>query len=84
MQSDDPNVLGTSGDDRPDGITYPEIDTLPLDETDPAPESGLTDTTRDPGTVGAHAATPAQGQSPRLGLQSGARLKPFSFANSIG
>ena len=79
MQSDDPDVLGASGEDRPDETTYPGIDTLPSGGTDPAPESVLTDTTRDPGTVGADAATPAQGQPPRLNLQSGARLKPFSL-----
>ena len=79
MQSDDLNVLNATGDVRPDETTDSGIATLPPGGTDPAPESGLTDTTRDPGTVGADAAIPAQGKPPRLGLQSGARLKPFSF-----
>ena len=36
MQSDAPNVLGTSGDDRPDETTDLGIDTLPLGGTDHA------------------------------------------------
>ena len=79
MQSNDANVLGATGDDPPDETTDSGIATLPSGWTDPAPESVLTDTTRDPGTVGTDAVTPAQGQPPRLGLQSGARLKLFSF-----
>ena len=79
MHSDDSNVLNATGDDRPDETTDSGIATLPPGGADPAPESVLTDTTRDPGTVGADDATPALGQLPRLGLQSGARIKPFSF-----
>ena len=44
-----------------------------------APESVLTDTTMDPGTMGADASTPVQGQSHRSGPQSGARPKPFGL-----
>ena len=77
MQSDYPNVFGTSGDDRPDETTDPGIATIPPGGTDPALESVLTDTTWDLRYVGADAATPAQGQSPRLGFQSGASLKPM-------
>ena len=79
MHSDDPNVLNATGDDRPDETTDSGIASLPPGGADPAPESMLTDTTRDPGTVVADDATPALGQLPRLGLQSGARIKSFSF-----
>ena len=65
MQSDDPNVLGTSGDDRPNQTTYLGIATVPPGGTYPAPKSVLTDTTYDPGSVGADAATPGHGQSLR-------------------
>ena len=82
MQSDDPNVLNATGDDRPVKTTDSGIATLPPGGTDPATESVLTVTTRDPETVGADAATPAQWQPPRLGLQGGTRL--FWAANSIG
>ena len=71
MQSDYPNVFGTSGDDRPDETTDPGIATIPPGGTDPAQKSVLTDTTWDLRYVGSDAA-----QSPRLGFQSGARQKP--------
>ena len=78
MQSDDPNGLNVTRDDRPNKTTDSGIVNLQPRGTDPAPESVLTDTTTDLGTVGADAATPVQGQPPRFGPQSGARLKPFS------
>ena len=55
------------------------IVTLQPRGTDPAPESVLTDTTIDPGTVGEDASTPIQGQPHWFGPHNGARPKPFGL-----
>ena len=77
MQSEDPNVLNATGDDRPDETT--EADCHPPTARNRSGTGVRADRhKRDPGTVGADAA-PVQGQPARLDLQSGSRLKPFSF-----
>ena len=89
-ETDDPNALGTAGDDRSGETADPEVVIRRPRGTDLAPESAprgpgaILDSVRkdikmDSGTVGTDAETPDHGQPPRLGLQSGARLKPFSF-----
>ena len=79
MQSGDPNVLGASGDDRPDETTDSGIVTFQPCASGPAPEFVLTDTMKDPGTMGADTSTPAQGQFPRFGPQNDTSPKLFGI-----
>ena len=79
MQSDHPNVLNATGDDPSTETIDSGIVTFQPRGTDLAPESMLTDTMMDPGTMGAYTSTPIQEQPHRFGPQNGARLKPLGL-----
>ena len=79
MQSGSPNDLNAAGDDPLTETMDSEIVTLQPHGPASALESGLTDTTMDPGTISADASTPVQGQPHQFGPHNGARQKPFGL-----
>ena len=76
---DCPGDLKAAGDDPFTETMNSGIITLQPHGPGPAPESVLTDTTIDPGTMGADASTLIEGQPHRFDPQNGARPKPFDL-----
>ena len=70
------NPTNATGDDRPDETTDSEIATLQPGETDPSPESMLTDTTRDPGTSSTRPPEWCQTESFSFGLPTPLDSRP--------
>ena len=79
MQSGSPGDLEAAGDDPFTKSMNSGIVSIQPHGPGPAPESVLTDTMIDPGTMRADASTPVLGQPHRFSPQNGARLKQFGL-----
>ena len=71
-QPDDPDVSDATGNDQFTETIDSGAVTFQPHGPGPTPESVPIDITMDPGTVGAYAAIPVQGQPPRFGPQRAA------------
>ena len=78
-QTDDPNDVDITGDDRDAETIDSGVVTLQSRGTGPTPESVLTDTMMDPGTMGADTSTPVRGQSHRFVPRNGVRPRLFGL-----